>query len=811
VLVNGGCLCSRWPGQLARERVAISEAPGSEAPTRLARRRFGGHDAGSSMKRLTKPVACLASLGLAIVLGALNCTGHTAQAATANSTEANITRVTTNILERSQFAHHALDRVLAGKFFDSYLDALDGARSLLLKSDVDEFASYRATLAQVTRLTGDTSAARAVFRRYLERLQERSTYAADALKTATFEFTGHELYSLDREHAERPVDIAAAHALWQQQLRAEYLQEKLADAPPEKIAAKLTRRYAQQVETMKALSNDEVLEVYLNALAHVYDPHSDYLGHEQMESFSIAMKLSLFGIGAALEGADGYCTIRELLPGGPAARGGALMPGDRIVAVAQAGKEPVDVVNMPLSRTVELIRGPKGTAVTLTVIAAGTPEGSPPKTVRLVRDEIKLEDQEAKAQILDLTRPNGSTLRLGVIDVPGFYADMGEGAEGSHRSATADVARLVSKLKAEKVQGIALDLRRNGGGSLKEAISLTGLFIKKGPVVQTRGATGVVEVESDSDASVLYDGPLIVMTSRFSASASEILAGAVQDYGRAVIVGDSQTFGKGTVQSILPLARVMDQSGLKYAYDPGALKITISKFYRPGGASTQLRGVASDVVVPSTSDFNDVSESALKDPLPWDAVPAASFDQLNRAKPYVGVLRDKSAQRIATAKDFAALADDVVRLKKSVAAKAVSLNEADRRQELAEAKARRSEREGEIATLHAAQPTTYDVTLKNASAPGLTRSVAKDRAAKERARHSSTTPDESNDSPSVQGLAQDIILNESMQVLADYAELLSGAKAAGLPTAASQPTKERDSKTVDRAARGASVGVGAPK
>jgi carboxyl-terminal processing protease len=504
----------------------------------------------------------------------------------------------------------------------------------------------------------------------------------------------------------------------------------------------------------------------------VYDPHSDYLGHEQMESFSIAMKLSLFGIGAALESADGYCTIRELLPGGPAARSGALMPGDRIVAVAQAGKEPVDVMNMPLSRTVELIRGPKDTAVTLSVVPAGTPEGSPAKTVRLVRDEIKLEDQEAKAHILDLKRDGGATLRLAVIDVPGFYADMGEKAGSEARSVTADVARLVSKLKKEKVQGIALDLRRNGGGSLKEAISLTGLFIKQGPVVQTRGPDNVVQVESDKDSSVLYDGPLIVLASRFSASASEILAGALQDYGRAAIVGDSQTFGKGTVQNVLSLAHVMDKSGLGYAYDPGALKITISKFYRPGGASTQLRGVASDIVLPSMSDFNDVSESSLKYPLPWDSVPPAAFHAVNRAKPYLAMLREKSAQRIANAQDFAALSDDIARLKQRIASKTVSLNEAERRQELAEAKTRRTEHEMAVETLHAAQPTSYDVTVKNAASAGLSRAApAKEAGRATRA----SSGDPSNEGAAVQGLAQDVISNEAVQVLADYVELLRGA------------------------------------
>ncbi|MEO6568906.1 MAG: PDZ domain-containing protein, partial [Opitutaceae bacterium] len=270
----------------------------------------------------------------------------------ARATEANITRVTTAFLEHSQFAHHPFDNELAGKFLDRYLDALDPAHILFLQSDADEFDAYRDGLARATRRTGDTQPAHVIFDRYLERLGERAAYVTNALQTAKFDFTGHEVYSYDRENAPHPRDLAAAQALWIQQLGAEYLQEKLSDKKPAEIVKTLTRRYAQLSRTMGEMSRDEVLEVYLNALAHVYDPHSDYLGHEQMDSFSIAMNLSLFGIGATLQGEDGYCKIRELVPGGPAAHSGLLKPGDRIVAVAQDSQEPVDVVNMPLSHAV---------------------------------------------------------------------------------------------------------------------------------------------------------------------------------------------------------------------------------------------------------------------------------------------------------------------------------------------------------------------------------------------------------------------------------------------------------------------------
>ena len=730
------------------------------------------------------------------------------RSAEARATDANITKLATKILGRSQFAHHPLDAELAAKFFDRYVDALDGTHSVLLQSDVDELvAAHRATLAKATLANGDTSAARAVFARYLVRLRQQVAYVSGLLKTGgAFDFTGHDSYSFDRRHAPRPPTLEAARELWRQQLRAEYLQEKLTDKKPAAIATALTRRHEQQLRTMEGLHDDEVLEVYLDALAHVYDPHSDYLGHEQMESFSIAMKLSLFGIGAALETEDGYCTIRELLPGGPAARSGQLKPGDRIVAVAQASKDPVDILNMPLSRAVELIRGPKGTRVTLTILPASGATSAAPRTVSLIRDEIKLEDQQAKARILDLPASSGAPgLRVGVIDLPSFYAEMGggPGGGGSRRSATADVARLIKKLKAENVRGIVMDLRRNGGGSLEEAITLTGLFIRKGPVVQTRDQSGKIELGTDDDGSVLYDGPLVLLTSRLSASATEILAGALQDYGRAVVVGDSATFGKGTVQTILMLAPLMDEAGLTHTYEPGALKITISKFYRPSGASTQLRSVASDIVLPSGTDFADVSESSLDDPLPWDSVAPAPYERLNRVAPHLPVLRDASTKRVKADRGFAFLLEDIGRLGKSLKEKSVVLNEAERRRELAENKTRRKE-EREARARETSKPVAFELTLANVDKPGLPPPMPAEGsgaggknggAAKSEAK--SETKSETKSSAKSSGAAEpaggsgreldrddesrgggDVVLDESVRVLADYVGLLGGRGAA---------------------------------
>ncbi len=746
------------------------------------------------MKPLNRIRSCVAVLALVSAACTAGVRSHSAgksapaaKSASAASdqptTEANITRLTTDILERSQFAHHPLDAELAGKFLDGYLDSLDGNRSLFLASDLTELAPYRATLAQATRAAGDTSAARAILARYLMRLEQQTSYATESLKTGTFDFTGNDAYSLDREHAERPRDLAAARELWRQQLRAEYLQEKLADAPPEKVVETLTHRYAERLATMKGLDKEEVLDIYLNALAHVYDPHSDYLGHEEMESLSIQMNLALFGIGAALESNDGACEIRSLVPGGPAARSGVLKPGDRILAVAQLGKAPVEIKNMPLSRTVELIRGPKGTPVTLTILPDGAPDGSVPKIVPLVRDEIKLEDEQASAHILDLQAAKGPALRLGVLDLPSFYADMGDGPESEHRSVTKDVARLLAKLKTEKVQGVVLDLRHNGGGSLNEAISLTGLFIHVGPVVQTRDPNGAIHVGVDDDQTEQWDGPLVVLTSRFSASASEILTGALKDYGRALIVGDSSTFGKGTVQSVLPLAKIMDDAGLAHSYDPGALKVTIQKFYRPDGASTQLRGVVSDIILPSTSDFSDVSESAMKNPLPWDTVPPAPHEQSNDVEPYLARLQQASKARVETQKAFAYLGDDIARLRANLAKKSVSLNEAERRQDIADSKARQAEREQANNQLRAARPKAYAITLKNVDSPGLPPATTLTDDDAEHANSAPTTKHSLQDRKSDLAATEDIILDEAVHILADYTNLLKPSAVSKLSAA----------------------------
>jgi carboxyl-terminal processing protease len=722
------------------------------------------------MKIFSKSFRLALALGGALIISVSALAWQSGRVLDQAATTAEITRLTSKILEKSQFAHHPLDNELAGKFLDRYLDTLDGQHMVFLQSDIDEFSRFRSTLAQATRRDGDISPARAIFARYLERLDQRAAYVAELLRTEHFDFSADERYTYDRKDAPRPADLTAAKQLWRQHLRFEYLQEKLAGKKEEEIVTTLTRRAARLAQTMRKLDQQAILETYLNALAHVYDPHSDYMGHEEMQSFGSLMNLSLVGIGASLQSDDGYCKIREIVPGGPAARSGELKVGDRIVGVAQENGEFTDLVDMPLPQAVEMIRGKKGTTVRLAVIPAAAANDATRKTVSLVRDEIKLEDQQAKARIVDLPGEKGGTQRIGVIDLPGFYG--GEpGSSGP--SATKDVARLLKKLKQENVTGIVLDIRRNGGGSLTEAINLTGLFIPAGPVVQVRGPNGRIEVGTDDDPATPYDGPLVVLTSRFSASASEILAGALQDYGRAVIVGDPSTFGKGTVQTIMPLDRIMQYEGLTPAEDPGTLKTTISKFYRPSGKSTQILGVKSDIVLPSLTDLPEVSENQMQNPLPSDTVPSAIFANDDRVSPYLGTLRARSAERIAKDPDFIELQKDRKELRKKRETKSISLNETERRREKAELDARIAARKKERAARVIEQPPTYEITLKNVDKPGLADALKDPKPlAKAGLEFPSIDGDQNGHDASA---ADDIVLREAQNILADYVKLSLGA------------------------------------
>jgi carboxyl-terminal processing protease len=687
--------------------------------------------------------------------------------------DSSVAQVTAQLFSRSHYLKHPLDAEISGKFLDEYLNTLDPRHFYFVSTDLKEFDVWRPTLGKMLR-DGDTSPANVIFTRLLRRVDEHVAYATNLLKTEKFTFDTPDTITLDRKTAPFPKDVNEQEAQWREYLRYEYLQEKLNKKKPDDIVSTLTRRYNRLAKTFHDFASDDVFEMYLNALAHAYDPHSDYMGKSAMESFNIQMRLSLFGIGALLQSEDGYCKIMELTPGGPAIKSGKLKVGDKIVAVAQGSKEPVDVVDLKIDKIVEMIRGQKGTEVRLTIVPADAPDTSVRRVVSLNRDEIKLSDSEAKGKIMDIPAADGKTLRLGMIDLPSFYASE-DSRNSKGKSTTADVAKLIRKLKAENMQGLVLDLRRNPGGSLQEVIRLTGLFVKQGPVVQVKDSSGTIQVDDSHENGVLYNGPLIVLTSRLSASASEILAGALQDYGRALIVGDTATFGKGSVQTVLPLGELMSSNGITLKGDPGALKLTIQKFYRASGASTQLRGVPSDIVLPSLTDYIDIGEKSLDNAMPWDTVPTSAFDKVNMVQPYLAELKRRSDARIASDPDFAYLKEEIVRFRKVMAEKTFSLNEQQRAREKSDAEARLKKRKAQLLARPASKEKDYRITLANADTPGLPAPIDLKAEAKKIVRNA----DDPIAAPDTEGLPViDTTLTESEHILADLISLMSGSKQA---------------------------------
>src|SRR2546430_1702029 len=639
-----------------------------------------------------------------------------------------------------------------------------------------------------------------MFKRYMQRVDQRLAFLTDLLKNDKFDFTGNDRYPLDRRKAPYPKDLDEPRQLWRQHRRYEYLQEKLnlpkpglaatgksrssegnggTNAAPanvrDQIINRLSRRYARILRFWREEDGGDVLQLYLTALMNVYDPHSDYLGKSTLDNFAMSMNLSLFGIGALLQSEDGYCKIKELKPG-PAMRSKKLKPGDRIVAVAQGDGEPVDAVDTKLSRVVDLIRGPKGTEVRLTVIPADAPDPSTRVEVRLIRDEIKLEDEEAKARVVEVPGKDSAATRLGIIELPSFYAsfDIASGnGKAAHKSTTEDVARLLKKLKEEKVAGVILDLRHNGGGSLEEAVNLTGLFIKEGPVVQVKDAEGNIIKDEDTDPSVLYDGPLVVLIDRGSASASEIVAGALQDYGRALIVGDTSTHGKGTVQSLIQLEPIVHRFS-DSTNNPGALKVTIRKFYRASGSSTQLKGVVPDLVLPSLNNYAEVGEVSLENPLPWDEIPSAKYEKLNLIQRILPELRKRSTGRMAADNDFGYLQEDIATYRKYLAEKSVSLNEEARLKEMKENEEKVQARKKERKARHEPEEKVYELTLKQVDLPGLPQPPAKpaDLSRAETKKDYASSGDEDVD-PEDKVPAVDVTLKETKRILLDLVTLSS--------------------------------------
>ena len=595
-----------------------------------------------------------------------------------------------------------------------YLEILDFSHLFFTQKDIDAFTAKYGTTLDDDILLGNLKPAHEIFAVFQKRVEDRVAKIKELLKKP-MDFKSDETLLLSRQKAPWPKDDAEADDLWRKRVENELLQEKLAEHPVEPGPKVVERRYGRILRNIHEEDNDEQVKLFLDALAQAYDPHSEYLSASDLKNFSINMGLSLVGIGAMLRSEDGYAKIESLVPGGPAQTSGRLKVGDRITSVAQGAKDFVDVRDMRLDKVVDQIRGKKGTKVRLLVIPASAADPAQRKTVELVRDEIKLKDQEARADIIIKKNRNGDPVKLGWLTLPSFYADM----DSHKKSTTKDVLALLKRLKAEKINGLVIDLRRNGGGSLEEAISLTGLFIKSGPIVQTKGANERVIISTDPDPGIAYDGPLVVLTSRQSASASEIFAAALQDYGRAVIVGDKSTFGKGTVQTILEIGRFTSLLGT-HSPDDGALKLTIQKFYRVAGGSTQLHGVASDIVLPTLTDLPEFGEGALKNALPYDEVPPAKFTKWSDTHSlFLDELKARSAVRVAADPEFHYVMDDMASLRKKLDDNRISLNENVRRQETDEEKLRKETRSKERLARNQEEPSIYRLTLETIDSPKL--------------------------------------------------------------------------------------------
>lgn len=560
----------------------------------------------------------------------------------------------THYMTRQHFSRHALDDEISERILKQFLESLDPMKAYFYQSDIDEFQQKRHELDDLLKKK-DTEFAFVVFQRYAQRVKERMKVVTELLD-AVHDFAVDEEYVIDPDATNYPKDADEARDRWRRRIKYDLLLLKGDETEGKEATDQLRERYTEFARRVEQTDRDELIERFLSAMTTSFDPHTAYMSPSSFNDFRIRLGLNYQGIGAELERREGYAIIRRIIPGGAAEKAGELKAKDRIVRVGQGEDgEMVDVVKKKLSDIINLIRGQEGTMVRLGVIPDGETDV---RVYKIVRARIELKDSQASSEIMEVgKKPDGSPYRVGMIELPAFYMDM-EAArrnDPDFRSTTRDVARLLAKFKQEHVDAVVLDLRRNGGGSLTEAIGLSGLFIHQGTVVQVKGMEGEIQRHDDPDPSIAWDGPLVVLTSRFSASASEILAGAVKDYGRGLVVGDTSTHGKGTVQTLLDLGRQ-----LLPVEDPpnfGALKITIQQFYRPNGASTQNLGVLSDLIVPSLSQYIARGESDLDYALEFDKIPSAKLtDYAMTGESMLTELKKKSALRIGQSEDFKKLA-----------------------------------------------------------------------------------------------------------------------------------------------------------
>ncbi|MBA6117362.1 carboxy terminal-processing peptidase [Pseudomonas putida] len=613
------------------------------------------------------------ALALMIGLGSLTLGGNAAAANKWDSLQPDRDEIVASLnvvelLKRHHYSKPPLDDARSVIIYDSYIKLLDPARSYFTAADIAEFDKWKTQFDDFLK-SGNLDPGFTIYKRYLDRVKQRLDFALAELNKGVdkMDFTTKETLLIDRKDAPWMKNQAELDDLWRKRVKDEVLRQKIAGKEPKQIQETLTKRYKNQLARLDQTRAEDIFQAYINTFAQSYDPHTNYLSPDNAENFDINMSLSLEGIGAVLQSDNDQVKIVRLVPAGPAAKTKQVAPADKIIGVAQGNKEMVDVVGWRLDEVVKLIRGPKGSVVRLEVIpASNAPSDQTSKIVSITREAVKLEEQAAKKSVLKL-KQDGRDYKLGIIEIPAFYLDFKAYRAGDpdYKSTTRDVKKLLTELQKEKVDGVVIDLRNNGGGSLQEATELTSLFIEKGPTVLVRNSDGRVDVLEDENPGAFYKGPLALLVNRLSASASEIFAGAMQDYHRALIIG-GQTFGKGTVQTIQPL-------------NHGELKLTLAKFYRVSGQSTQHQGVLPDIDYPSIIDTKEIGESALPEAMPWDTIRPAIKPASDPFKPFLAQLKAQHEARSDKDAEFTYIRDRLALTQKLMNEKTVSLNEQDRR------------------------------------------------------------------------------------------------------------------------------------
>jgi len=663
-----------------------------------------------------------------------------------NVQEAQAANLASRVLSRYHYKAMPLDDALSSRIFDQYLKSLDPEKLYFLQADIDHLGADRIMLDDAIR-NQDLGVPFDIFNLYSRRAAERLVFARSLLSNG-FDFQRDETYQLERKDQPWVASEAQMEDVWRKRVKNDWLRLKLAGQDDQSIVKVLDKRYDGALLRLSKITSTDAFQTFMNAYTMAIEPHTNYMGPRAAENFSIAMRLSLVGIGAVLTDMDGYTTIRELVPGGPASLSGQLKVGDRIVGVAQGEDGAMeDILGRRLDDTVALIRGAADTTVRLDILPAkGGPDGAHKKVV-LTRKTITMQDQAAKATVIPVT-DGISTRRVGVITLPTFYEDFEARQDGvpDYKSATRDVAKLLADLKSQNVDSLLVDLRNNGGGSLREAVELTGLFIGKGPVVQERMASGEIKVETNTAGGMAWDGPMGVLINRASASASEIFAAAIQDYGRGLIIGET-SFGKGTVQTMASLDRIAQSA--KPAY--GELKMTIAQFFRINGGTTQLRGVTPDIALPGFVDAADFGESSFENPLPWISIQAAAYAPLGDVRAQVPALLALHQNRVRYDRDFQNRLEDIALAQQLRTTNVISLNES----------VRRKERETQVARLAARQDSTGAGTAQaRAGARQDDGLQANDRSLTEE-----LAAEKSNES------ARDVLLIEAVNILGDTAAL----------------------------------------